>query len=254
MYNAPLPDEDDLPSAGRLLRSTAIAAGVALVLLFTVLLPSEYAVDPTRLGRVLGLTQMGEIKLQLAAEAEAETSRAATLGGVERRLAAMEEQMRRLEPLVALAQAPRPLAAPAAPAQAVAAPATAAPTAASAGAVASAAAARAVVPPARTDETRITLNPDQGLEVKLRMRRGAQARYAWSVNAGNVNFDTHGEPPNAPRGFYHGYGTGRAATRDEGTLVAAFDGTHGWFFRNRSGRPLTVTLRTEGDYEALIRP
>jgi hypothetical protein len=90
--------------------------------------------------------------------------------------------------------------------------------------------------------------------VKLRMRRGAQARYAWSVNAGNVNFDTHGEPPNAPRGFYHGYGTGRAATRDEGTLVAAFDGTHGWFFRNRSGRAVTVTLRTEGDYEALIRP
>jgi hypothetical protein len=80
MYNAPLPTEDELPSAARLLRSTAIAAGVALVLLFTVLLPSEYAVDPTRIGRVLGLTQMGEIKLQLAAEAEAETSRTATLG------------------------------------------------------------------------------------------------------------------------------------------------------------------------------
>jgi hypothetical protein len=107
---------------------------------------------------------------------------------------------------------------------------------------------------ARSDEAQITLRPDQGLEVKLRMRRGAQARYSWSVSGGNVNFDTHGEPPNAARGFYHGYGTGRGATADQGTLTAAFDGTHGWFFRNRSGRTVTVTLRTEGEYEALIKP
>jgi hypothetical protein len=100
----------------------------------------------------------------------------------------------------------------------------------------------------------LTLRPDQGLEVKMRMRRGAEARFAWRVNAGHVNFDTHGEPPNAPRDFYHGYGTGRSATADQGRIVAAFDGTHGWFFRNRSGRSVTITLRTEGDYLEIIRP
>lgn len=241
MFNAPLPSVDDLPSAGRLLRSTLISAAVAAGLLVTVLLPAEYAIDPTGIGRVLGLTQMGEIKRQLAQEAEAEAGRGAGIAALEQRMIALEEQMRRLEPLVALAAGARPPpalaqtapAAPPAPAAARPAPQQQA---------------------GRSDETVLTLRPDQGLEVKLRMRRGAAARYAWRVDAGHVNFDTHGEPPNAARGFYHGYRTGRAATADEGTLVAAFDGMHGWFFRNRSGRVVTVTLRTEGDYEALIRP
>jgi hypothetical protein len=90
--------------------------------------------------------------------------------------------------------------------------------------------------------------------VKLRMRRGASARFEWTARGGTVNFDTHGEPPNPPRGFYHGYGSGRASAGERGEITAAFDGTHGWFFRNRSGRPVTVSLRTEGAYEAIIRP
>jgi len=259
MFNAPLPAIEDLPSAAQLRRSTLVSAGVALTLLVTVLLPAEYAIDPTRIGRVLGLTQMGEIKRQLAAENAADAARVAGIGAVEQRMTALEEQMRRLEPLVALAQGTRPPAAAAAPAAQAPVqttpPASAAPAPASAAPPAPAAAASAA-PRAvgRSDETQITLRPDQGLEVKLRMRRGAQARYGWTVNGGNVNFDTHGEPPNAARGFYHGYRTGRAATADQGTLTAAFDGTQGWLFRNRSGRTVTVTLRTEGDNEALIRP
>ena len=35
-------------------------------------LPAEYNIDPTGVGRALGLTQMGEIKTQLAREAEAD--------------------------------------------------------------------------------------------------------------------------------------------------------------------------------------
>jgi hypothetical protein len=230
MFNAPLPSIDDLPSAAQLGRSTVIAGGVALTLLVTVLLPAEYAIDPTRIGRVLGLTQMGEIKRQLAAEDAAAAARASSLGAIEQRMTALEEQMRRLEPPVGPAQGARP-------APAAAAPPAAAPRATG-----------------RSDDTQVTLQPDQGIEVKLRMRRGAQARFVWSVNPGHVNFDTHGEPPNAARGFYHGYGTGRGVTADQGTLTAAFDGTHGWFFRNRSGQTVTVMLRTDGEYDALIRP
>ena len=57
------------PSGRSLLRSTAIAAAVAGLLLLTCVLPAEYGVDPTGIGRVLGLTQMGEVKLALAEEA-----------------------------------------------------------------------------------------------------------------------------------------------------------------------------------------
>ncbi len=76
MYNTDLPNRAELPSSQQLLRSTIIAIAVATVILVTVVLPSEYGIDPTRIGRVLRLTQMGEIKMSLAREAEQD--RAAT--------------------------------------------------------------------------------------------------------------------------------------------------------------------------------
>ena len=70
MYNANTPLSADLPSSRQLLRSTLLAAIAAAVLLITVVLPAEYGIDPTGVGRTLRLTEMGEIKQQLAAEAE----------------------------------------------------------------------------------------------------------------------------------------------------------------------------------------
>ncbi len=78
MYNSDLPTRAELPSSRQLLRSTVIAIIVATVLLVTVVLPSEYGIDPTRIGRVLGLTQMGEIKMALASEAERDRAASAS--------------------------------------------------------------------------------------------------------------------------------------------------------------------------------
>lgn len=72
MFNSNRPSLDELPSSAQLLRSTAIAAVSAVVILVAVVLPAEYGIDPTGAGRVLGLTEMGEIKSQLAEEAEAD--------------------------------------------------------------------------------------------------------------------------------------------------------------------------------------
>jgi hypothetical protein len=66
MFNTPLPTVNELPSTRKLVRSTVIAILVAVGLLVTVVMPSEYAVDPTGVGRALGLTQMGELKIILA--------------------------------------------------------------------------------------------------------------------------------------------------------------------------------------------
>ena len=59
------------PSSSSLLTSTVIALCVAGVLLVTCVLPAEYGVDPTGIGRMLGLTQMGEVKRAIAEEAAA---------------------------------------------------------------------------------------------------------------------------------------------------------------------------------------
>jgi hypothetical protein len=71
MFNSPLPIGKRIAEQPPT-RSTVIALAVAMGLLVTVVMPSEYAVDPTGLGRAMGLTQMGEIKITLAAEALAD--------------------------------------------------------------------------------------------------------------------------------------------------------------------------------------
>lgn len=70
------PTIPSLPPAapGRLLRSTLVALAVAGLLLVTVVLPAEYGIDPTGVGRVIGLTRMGEIKTRLAREAAADAA------------------------------------------------------------------------------------------------------------------------------------------------------------------------------------
>lgn len=72
MHNAPKPNIEELPTKAQLFRSTIIAGIGAVAIMVTVYLPAEYAIDPTGVGRVLGLTEMGEIKVQLAEEAEAD--------------------------------------------------------------------------------------------------------------------------------------------------------------------------------------
>lgn len=70
MFNAEKPSLEELPSSAQLIRSTIIAAVSAVAILVTVVLPAEYGIDPTGLGRLTGLAEMGEIKQELAEEAE----------------------------------------------------------------------------------------------------------------------------------------------------------------------------------------
>ncbi|MDX7851234.1 MULTISPECIES: transmembrane anchor protein [Aeromonas] len=228
MFNTNVPTFNDLPTSAQLLRSTVLAMITAAVLLVTVVMPSEYAVDPTGVGRALGLTQMGEVKLQLAEEARADEAAAQS--------AAMTAAV---IPSPTTAPAPTVVSAQPAPAKTVPTPAPQ-----------TAAAPQAT---GQQHEMSITLKPNQGAEVKLEMKQGAKVNFLWTANGGVVNYDTHGDPINAPKGFYHGYGKGRATPEESGVLEAAFDGKHGWFWRNRTDQPVTVTLRTQGDYASIKR-
>ena len=215
MYNSPKPNLEDLPSSAQLLRSTGIAIAAAAVILVTVVLPAEYNVDPIGVGGVLGLTEMGEIKAQLADEAEAD------------RLMLEQDAAQPQSSLV-----PNVLDAVfgllVGTAHAQEAPA---------------------VVPAWTDEINFTLEPGKGTEIKLVMLEGAVAQYDWAVTGGAVNYDTHGDGG----GNATSYEKGRAVEADAGDLTAAFTGNHGWFWRNRGEVPVSVTLRVAGAYTEVKR-
>ena len=75
MYNSEKPAPEELPSTAQLIRSTILALVAAIAILVTIVLPAEYAIDPTGAGRALGLTSMGEIRNELAREAAEDEKR-----------------------------------------------------------------------------------------------------------------------------------------------------------------------------------
>jgi hypothetical protein len=213
MYNTDMPTRAELPTSRQLLKSTIIAIAAAIAILVTIVLPAEYAIDPTGIGRALRLTEMGEIKVQLAEEAARDR--------------AMDQ-----------GQQPAP------------APDRGSSLAGRifAGLVIGHAAAQTAPAPARSEEVRIPLTPGQGLEVKLVMARGNRVTYRWTVEGGVVNFDFHGDGPGQPSTSYR---QDRGVPGAEGTFEAGFTGNHGWFWRNRGRQPVTVVLRVSGEFSAI---
>ena len=69
MHNAPQPKLEDLPTPKQLRYWTLIACLAAVAIGVMIYMPAELGRDPTGVGSVLGLTEMGEIKQQLAKEA-----------------------------------------------------------------------------------------------------------------------------------------------------------------------------------------
>ena len=87
----------------------------------------------------------------------------------------------------------------------------------------------------------------------MRLRKGATLIYSWEVPG-----------VTDPEQFYsefHGHTVeqGRTMTvsdyrkapgfRDNGALVAPFDGVHGWYFQNSTAHPVKVRVRLGGFYE-----
>lgn len=161
---------------------------MAAALLVTVVWPSKYGIDPTGIGGVLGLAEMGEIKSQLAEEAEAD------------RLLIEKES----EPQSSLQPGLMDVifGAFVGTAHAQEAP---------------------VVASEWKDEITFALDPGQGIEIKLVMEEGAVAPFEWKVEGGEVNFDLHGEGSRNEIS----YEKGRAVAEATGELTAALTGNHG---------------------------
>ena len=210
MFNSDIPTQAELPTSRQLLKSTIIAIIAAGAILVTIVLPSEYAIDPTGVGRALGLAEMGEIKGQLAKEAEADRMRDAQ-GAIAPSPQPRSDLMRRIIDEFGIKSAH--------------------------------------AQQSRTDEISVTLAPGEGGEVKLSMSKGAKANYSWTSSGGVVNYDLHGDASGTETSYKKGRGVGE----DTGVLEAGFDGKHGWFWRNRTNKPVTITLKATGGHTEMQR-
>lgn len=103
-----------------------------------------------------------------------------------------------------------------------------------------------------SDTTTVTLKPDEGLEVKATMNAGDRMVFNWASEGGPVNFDMHGERFNDGDNFTS-YWQGRNEPAANGAFEAPFDGTHGWYWRNRGDETVTIVLQTSGFYDGISK-
>ena len=74
----------------------------------------------------------------------------------------------------------------------------------------------------------------------------------WSASA-DVAVDMHGERPNV-KSAWTSYAVESAQREASGTFVAPFEGTHGWYWKNRGIEPVTVEVSVTGFQQALYKP
>ena len=105
--------------------------------------------------------------------------------------------------------------------------------------------------PAQEDSVDISIPAGKGLEYKFYLVGGDAMRYGWSTKGGELlYFDFHGEPQGDTTGYFESY-TISTANNVRGSFTASFEGSHGWYWKNKGHTDIVVTLQTEGSYKII---
>jgi hypothetical protein len=178
---------------------------MAAVVLVAAVLPAEYGIDPTGVGRLLGLTELHQPARTITVKD--------VIGG--------NERVREVE--VPEPGQPTPLPNPAVY--------------------------QDETEPPKTRTIALTLGIDQETEIKAVMREAKVIVYHWSVDGGTVYSDFHGHDPAIGGEAFVRYREDQEAASGNGSLVAPFGGEHGWYWKNVSNNPVTVTLNLTGYFD-----
>jgi hypothetical protein len=198
------------PSGRRIALSVVVALAVAVVVLVAAVLPAEYGIDPTGVGRVLGFTELNTPATRTLEVRD-------VLGG--------NEAVREVE--IPAFNEPVPLPNPAVH--------------------------QSEDRPIQTRTITVMLESGQETEVKTVLRESKVIEYTWKTDGGIVYCDMHGHDPAAGQDFFVRYREDQeGATEATGSLVAPFDGEHGWYWLNIAEGPVTITLTVTGFYDDII--
>jgi len=91
-------------------------------------------------------------------------------------------------------------------------------------------------------EISLSFQPNEGRELKVSMLKGDEIEYNWHTDGEEIYFAAHtdsGEP--------HDYSEG-TKNSDKGVLKAFCDGRHGWWYKNRTTKVVTLTLQVDGNF------
>jgi len=173
--------EHPIQSLASLVKASIIASILAAIILLTVVLPAEYGIDPTGIGKAMGLTVMANNAEQTVKPA----------------LSSCDE--------------------------------------------------RALL---RQDTVKLIIPANSGLEYKFYLQKGEVLEYTWQTAGAVLYFDFHGEPQGDTTGYFKSYKEA-TANSDDGSKNVPFNGSHGWYWKNESGKPIEVSLKTKGNYQVL---
>jgi len=205
------------PSSSSLFKSAFFTLLGAVIVTALFIMPAEYGVDPTGVGTKLGLTDLDAAKS--ASEPATATELAPKLVSGAFPSAPTEEGFDYYEPEV--------LGDPFS---------------------------RSHTAEFRTDTLEIPLDEFEHVEIKATMKQGDALVYSWKLVEGNTVYtDFHADPLKTdlyPDRYWIRYAESEDPSAS-GSLVAPFDGNHGWYWMNIEENPVKIVLEVRGYYESL---
>ena len=201
------------PSRKTLLRGTILTFIGAAVVTVLFIMPAEYGVDPTGLGERLGLTRLSGT----VAAPDIDATPRIVQGTFP--VAPAAEDFDFYEPEV--------LGDPFSRSHAV---------------------------PFRTDTLVIPLEEFEQVEVKTTMKQGDALVYSWKLLEGETVYaDFHADPHKVdlyPEEYWIRYLESETASAS-GSMVAPFDGNHGWYWLNIEENAISIELKVSGYYNSI---
>lgn len=197
----------------KIIKATIVALLLGTIILVIAVLPAEYGIDPTGLGKMMGFN-----KLHQDAEKTEVTS---SLQVVEK---PSSNRILKLENGGSDPEVKRPIEANNPP-----------PT---------------KQLEVREDSIQITIPAGGDLEYKINMLKYGVVKYEWITSKGTVFFDFHGEvkEANPTDNIYYESYTVAYSNNMIGNFLSPFEGKHGWYFKNINDTVITISIRLKGQY------
>lgn len=208
-------------SSSSLFKSAFFTLLGAVIVTALFIMPAEYGVDPTGVGTKLGLTDLdaGEAPADPAAESAASSGPAPKLVTGAFPGAPAEADFDYYDPEV--------LGDPFS---------------------------RSHTSEFRTTTMEIALDELEQVEVKAVMKQGDALVYSWKMIEGETVYtDFHADPHQTdmyPDRYWLRYAESEESFAS-GSLVAPFEGNHGWYWMNIEENPVKIVLEVRGYYESL---